>query len=80
MDLTEKNKQHIDSLSYEQLLYKFRFAPIGDPWFQGETGDYWSARMKHLSNQPGGQASHVRVSENIEQDELVDKIHICKVE
>ena len=42
------DKAYIDSLSYEQLLSKWRFAPIGDPWFQGETGDYWGKRMKEL--------------------------------
>ena len=45
MELTEKNKAHIDSLSYQQLLSKWRFAPAGDPWFQGETGKYWGERM-----------------------------------
>ena len=45
MDLTPDNKAHIDSLSYEQLLAHNRFAPVGDPWFQGETGDYWIKRM-----------------------------------
>ena len=45
MELTEQNKQHIDSLSYEGLLSRWRFAPSGDPWFQGETGKYWGERM-----------------------------------
>ena len=45
MDLTPENKAHIDSLSYEGLLSKNRFAPVGDPWFQGETGEYWLKRM-----------------------------------
>lgn len=46
MNLTEQNKKYIDSLSYRQLLSHWRFAPVGDVWFQGETGDYWSERMK----------------------------------
>jgi hypothetical protein len=29
--LTEENKEQIDSMSYESLLYRVRFAPIGDP-------------------------------------------------
>ena len=45
MDLTPENKKHIDSMDYEGLLRKWRFAPCGDPWFQGETGDYWGQRM-----------------------------------
>ena len=45
MNLTKENKAHIDSLSYAQLLTKWRFAPTGDPWFMDETGDYWKTRM-----------------------------------
>lgn len=45
MNLTPENKAKIDSRSYEQLLGLWRFAPLGDPWFQGETGEYWSKRM-----------------------------------
>ena len=36
MDLTAENKAHIDGLSYEGLLSRWRFAPVGDPWFMGE--------------------------------------------
>ena len=46
MKLTQENKDYIDNLSYFQLLEYWRFAPIGDKWFQGETGDYWSKVMK----------------------------------
>lgn len=41
MDLTEANKAYIDGLSHYDLLSKIRFAPSGDPWMQGETGNYW---------------------------------------
>ena len=51
MDLTPENKKHIDSMDYEGLLRKWRFAPCGDPWFQGETGDYWGQRMAELREQ-----------------------------
>jgi hypothetical protein len=51
MNLTEKNKKHIDSMSYAALLSGWRFAPVGDTWFQGETGDYWAQRMKELRDQ-----------------------------
>ena len=46
MELTEENKAHIDSLNYESLLAHWRYAPAGDPWFQGETGKYWDERMR----------------------------------
>jgi len=39
--LTPENKAYIDNLTLESLLEHLRFAPVGDPWFQGETGEYW---------------------------------------
>lgn len=48
MKLTPENKVHIDSLTYRQLLAKWRFAPIGEPWFEGATGTYWCERMHVL--------------------------------
>ena len=68
MDLTKENKEHIDNLSYRQLLSHWRFARIGDPWFQGETGDYWSKRMNELRRQPGGDALHVATSKALGWD------------
>jgi hypothetical protein len=62
MDLTKKNKEYIDSLSYEELLSRWRFAPIGDEWFQGETGIYWQQRMKELIAQG---SDHVAASKRI---------------
>jgi len=53
MQLTEKNKKYIDSLSYEQLLSRWRFAPMGDLWFQGETGDYWGSVMNKKKEEIG---------------------------
>lgn len=55
MKLTLENKVHIDAMTYEELLSKWRFAPVGDPWFQDETGKYWGDRMAQLrSENPGG--------------------------
>ena len=65
MKLTEANKKHIDSLNYEGLLSGWRFAPVGDPFFEGETGEYWSKRMKELREQPGGQGRHVSASKSL---------------
>ena len=39
-------KEWIDNASYEELLTKWRFAPIGDPFFTGEVGDYYTKVMK----------------------------------
>lgn len=56
MELTPENKTYIDSLSYRELLSKWRFAPVGDKWFQGETGKYWGKRMAELKAKDPGAA------------------------
>lgn len=39
--MTDEQKDWIDSASYEMLLRKWRFTPIGDPFFQdSETAEY----------------------------------------
>lgn len=43
--MTDQQRAWIDSASYEQLLSKWRNASIGDPMFQGGTGDYFSSAM-----------------------------------
>ena len=48
MKLTEELKKKIDSWTYEQLLSKWRFAPIGDSLFQPDSGDYIAKRMREL--------------------------------
>jgi hypothetical protein len=62
MKLTPENKAYIDNLSYVQLLSRWRFAPMGDPWFQDETGRYWGERMAQLQDEPGGNDRHVSAS------------------
>jgi hypothetical protein len=57
MDLTDENKAYIDKLSYKSLLEHWRFAPVGDKWFQGETAGYWSKRMSELVEQGADQVS-----------------------
>lgn len=44
--MTEQQmREWIDNASYEELLRKWRFAPVGDPFFQGEMGQYYSKVM-----------------------------------
>lgn len=43
--MTQEQKEWIDNASYEALLHKWRFAPIGDMTFQGEDGDYYAKVM-----------------------------------
>ncbi len=65
MELTQKNKEHIDAMSLEGLLRHNRFAPVGDPWFLDETGKYWLERMNELRAAPGGQDQWVAASKSI---------------
>lgn len=41
----EQMKKWIDDAGYEELLRRWRFAPVGDPIFQGEIGDYYKKVM-----------------------------------
>lgn len=68
MELTEKRRKYIDGLSYEALLSRWRFAPVGDPWFEGETGQYWSQRMTQERSKPGGDEAHVSASKSLGWD------------
>lgn len=61
---TEKFKQWIDNASYFQLLKKNRFAAIGDPLFQGETGKYYLKVMAEKRQSIGNDA-HVATSKAI---------------
>jgi len=63
--LTEENKKIIDTKTYKQLLLGWRFIPVGNPWFQGETGKYWAERMSELRNQPEGNSRHVQASKDL---------------
>lgn len=65
MELTPENKQDIDSLTYKRLLKEWRFAALGNEWFQGETGAYWGKRMRELRSLPGGDVEHTRASKSI---------------
>jgi len=42
---TEEMKAWIDGASYEALLRRWRNAPGGSPWFQGEVGEYYKSVM-----------------------------------
>lgn len=60
----EEMKKWIDAASYSQLLSRWRFAPVGSPWFQGEIGDYFAKVMrekrKHISD-----AEHSGISKTL---------------
>jgi hypothetical protein len=44
----EGMKREIDKMSRFEMARKWRFAPVGDPMFQGEVGDYFDKRFKEL--------------------------------
>ena len=49
MELTDEKKAEIDAMNYQQMLGKWRFAPIGSALFQkGPAFDYFDARMRRL--------------------------------
>jgi hypothetical protein len=48
MKLTPATKKRIDGLTYFRLLRVWRFAAVGSPWLEGETGQYWRERMAQL--------------------------------
>lgn len=49
----DEMKKWIDRASYAVLLAKWRFAPVGDPMFQGEMGDYYAEIMKRKGEEIG---------------------------
>ena len=65
MELTPERKQTIDNMPYKELLCEWRYAAMGDVWFQGETGKYWAERLGTLRSEPGGQERHVAASKAI---------------
>jgi hypothetical protein len=62
--MDDEIKNWIDNASYEQLLSKWRMASAGSPFFQGETGDYYSKVMAEKRKSVGN-AEHVRASKSI---------------
>jgi hypothetical protein len=54
----------IDAASYEQLLRRWRFAPSGDPLFQGEVGEYYKKALAE-AKEAVGPAEAVAASKRI---------------
>ena len=48
--MTPDQKKWIDTADFEALLRRWRFAPGGDPIFQGTAGAYYQTRMNKLRN------------------------------
>lgn len=61
---TSEMKEWIDNANYEELLSRWRFAPSGSIWFQGEIGVYYKEVMKKKGEEIGNDA-RVQASKNI---------------
>ena len=51
--MTPTQKEWIDNASYEQLLQKCRYAPVGDPMFVGDTSSHFMATMARRKEEVG---------------------------
>jgi len=45
MKFTPELKAEIDAMTLEEMIRKWRFAPISDPLLQNEAGEYLQKRM-----------------------------------
>ena len=62
----EEMLRWVEGASYEQLLRKQRFEPIGSPWFITESvAERIFARMAELRAAPGGREEAVRASKAV---------------
>lgn len=57
-------KAWIDSATYEQLLSRWRFEPVGSPWFDGEIGEYLTKALL-AKRRAVGDGEHVRASKSL---------------
>lgn len=62
--MTKEQKEWIDNASYQELLYKWRFAPSDNPMFKKDTGEYYSKVLTAKRTEIGATAA-VQASKNI---------------
>jgi len=68
----QQMREWIDNASYEQLFSHWRFAPVGDPFFQGAVGEYYAAEMGKRRKEVGG-AKHTEISKSLGWQEGEEK-------
>jgi len=61
--MTPEQKKRIDEMPYEDMLRMWRFAPVGDPAFQGDDGVYFRDVMTTKRN--ADPVGAVQASKNI---------------
>lgn len=49
--MTDEQARWINEASLEELLRKWRFAPVGDAMLQGDSGDHFCRVMKQKRNE-----------------------------
>lgn len=47
----EPTVQSAENLDYYAMRKRFRFEPVGSPWFQGEVGEVMMRRMKQYERE-----------------------------
>lgn len=62
--MENSTKKAIDGMDYHSMVSLWRSAPVGHPYFQGDTGDYYSKIMAEKRKQVGP-AAHVAASKAI---------------
>ena len=62
--ILKEMKDWIDQSSYEDLLRRYRLAPIGDPIFQEEVGKYYEEIMSKKKKEVGDVVA-IQASKNI---------------
>jgi hypothetical protein len=61
--MTMQEMDAVNALSVEELLRQVRFAPVGDPRFQGDRGEYRMNRLAELREQDPD--AYTQASKNI---------------
>ena len=64
ISVEDQMKIWIDTASYEELLRKTRYAPIGDPFFQDELGVYFR-KVRQRKKAEVGIEEAIRISKKI---------------
>ena len=62
-ELIEK-KQWIENASYQSLLHRWRFAPVGDPMFSGDLGEHYK-RIINIKRAIDGDEATIQASKSI---------------
>jgi hypothetical protein len=62
--MKKEHKDWIDNASYQQLMSKWRTAPVGDPFFMDDTGEYYAKIMSEKRNMISS-SEQVSISKNV---------------